>query len=174
MGCFLLKNFVGCSNWDFRLLQAWNASGARHQAFREECAAASALRANAQASGASCMGSGPAPVELGVWTAPRPAPAAELAMSVSFVNPPAAEIARRVLPRVIRRGGPANRGSVRAALHEAWVSEHKVVTEKPGPVPKLRSDQKSLSSRTICARIGRCVCVRTGRSYNAGRHSSGP
>ena len=104
------------------------------------------------------MGSGPAPVELGVWTAPRPAPAAELAMSVSFVNPPAAEIARRVLPRVIRRGGPANRGSVRAALHEAWVSEHKVVTEKPGPVPKLRSDQKSLSSRTICARIGRCVC----------------
>ena len=79
-------------------------------------------------------------------------------MSVSFVNPPAAEIARRVLPRTVRRGGPANRGRVKGALHEVWASEHKVVTDKPGPLPKLRSDQKSLSSRTLCARIGRCVC----------------
>ena len=86
---------------------------------------------------------------------PKPA---VLPMTISAAMPPAREIGKRVLAAVRTHGGKATRGKPGELLQDAWARQHCIITEGPGDLPKLRDGQRSLSKRSLCARLGRCVC----------------
>ena len=98
-------------------------------------------------------------LEHGIWYVPKPS---LLPMTIDSMLPPATEIGKRVLASCRTHGGKATRGRPGKFLPEAWERHHYLITEKScGDLPKLRPGQRSLSTRSLCARLGRCVCKQT-------------
>ena len=98
-------------------------------------------------------------LEHGIRHVPKPS---LLPMTIDSMLPPATEIGKRVLASCRTHGGKATRGRPGKLLQEAWERQHYSITEKScGDLPKLRPGQRSLSTRSLCARLGRCVCKQT-------------
>ena len=88
-------------------------------------------------------------------------PAVDFEFVINRIAPPAHEIAKRVLHASHKDTGFNNgvRGGVMEDLLESWENMHFLRTvEETGPLAPLPLGKKSLAIRSLCFRVGHCMC----------------